>query len=60
MLINFISIEIPIYKQNIKIALNISEGIEMILVLFSTIQMCLLGEVSLCGDAPKLIVNIKT
>lgn len=60
MLMSFISIEIPIFKQNIKITLNLLEGIKMILELFSTIQMCLLGEASLCGDAPKLIVNIKT
>ena len=60
MLMSFISIEIPVFKENVKINFNLMEGLKMLFILLNTMNLCLIGDASLCGDVLKLLVNIKT
>lgn len=60
MLMSLISVEIPISKRGVNISFNITEGVNMLLISFGTIQMCLIGDAGLCGDVQKLLVSIKT
>ena len=57
---NNISVEIPLFKKEIKFSFNLLGGINMLFILFNAIELCLLGDASLSGDALKLLVSTKT